>query len=137
MIALLQKNAEYGNLYFMEKKKIAKRYLISTAALFAGGFVIAYLTMLALLSRGGATVTITSVQQVLLSLALALLPAGSYTGFVLCGLKLIKREAPGKGVMIAVCIFFPITLALLTLFGIIMIIPGCVLAVRALLQREE
>ena len=137
MIALLQKKAEYGNLYFMDKKKTAKRYLIGTAALFAGGFIIAYVMMLALTSSGRATVTLSSAQQVLLSLALALLPAGSFTGFVLCGLKLLQREAPGKGVIIAVCVFFPLTLAFVTAFGIIMIIPAGVRALITLARKEE
>ena len=136
MKALLQKKTEYGNLYFMEKKKTAKRYLISSAALFAAGFAISYVTVIALLSSGKATVDFTPLQQVLLSLGLALLPTGSYTGFVLAGLKLLQKDAPGKGVMLAVCIFFPITLALLTVFGIIMIIPSSVRAVMTLVRRE-
>ena len=106
----------------MDEKKIARRFLISVAALYAGGFLITFLVSYAFVSKGMTSLDLSTGQLVLLGVGMACLPAGTYTGFVIAGLKLIEKKEPDKGVMIAVCVFFPITLALLTLFGIIMMI---------------
>lgn len=110
----------------MDTKKLAGRYLLSVAALFVGGFLIAWIISYAFVSKGMTDLSLTTGQLVLMALGLACLPAGTYTGFVTAGLKLIEKNEPSKGVMIAVCVFFPITLTLLTAFGIIMIVPTVV-----------
>jgi len=118
----------------MDEKKIARRYLISVAALYAGGFLVAFLTAYAFVSKGMTALSLSAGQLVLLGLGMACLPAGTYTGFVIAGLKLIENNQLTKGVIVAVCIFFPITLALLTLFGIIMIIPKTVQSLIRLIK---
>lgn len=113
---------------------IARRFLISVAASYAGGFLITFLIAHAFVSKGMTAYLLSVGQQVLLGLGMACLPAGSFTGFVIVGLRLIQKNELTKGVMAAVCIFFPITLALLTLFGIIMIIPKSVQSVIKLIK---
>ncbi len=118
----------------MDDKLIARRFLISVAASYAGGFLITFLIAYAFVSKGMTSLSLSTGQLVLLGLGMACLPAGTYTGFVIAGLKLIEKNKLTKGVMLAVCIFFPITLALLTLFGIIMIIPKSIQSVIKLIK---
>ena len=105
-------------------KNTAKRFLLSVSLLLALGYLIA-LIVLCLVSKDLSA-------SALLSLIAALVPAGTYTGFVVFGLMLIKEERLTKKIIIAVCIFFPVTLAIITVSGIILIIPQSVKAVKSL-----
>lgn len=118
----------------MDEKKIAKRFLLSVAAIYIGGFLLTFLLSFAFVSKGMTSLSLSTGQLVLLGLGMACVPAGTYTGFVVVGLRMIEKNEVSKGVMVAVCIFFPITLALLTVFGIIMIIPKSVQSVIKLIR---
>ncbi len=118
----------------MEKKSFAKKYLISILALFLAGFAVAFVTQYALAGTGYSNLSLSFQQMLLISLLCACLPAGSYCGFVLWGMKVQKKNAPSKGLIVCVCIFFPILLALLTIFGIIMIIPSIIKSLSVLIR---
>ena len=118
----------------MDEKKTAKRYCISAAALLAGGFIITFILVYVLTATGMATVKLSVGEMLGISLAAALLPVGSFTGFTEAGLRLIQKGRLTKGVIAAVCVFFPVTLVLLTVFGILMTIPRTVKSI-AILRR--
>lgn len=107
-------------------KKSTKKYLISLLLLWAGGFALSFFIMRAFSARLPEGAALSSQAIVLYSFLLSLLPAGSFSGFVYFGLRLIEKGEPNKGVKIAVCIFFPITLAFITASGIILIIPSII-----------
>lgn len=118
----------------MNKKEISKRYLISGSVLFFAGAAVIFILCLVLNGKSQHPFTVS--QLVLAAVLSGMLALGSYTGFVLAGLKVGKAEALGKKTIIAVCVFFPITLALLTVFGIIMIIPAFIKATVTLLKND-
>ena len=107
-------------------KNVAKKYLFSVVLLIAAGYLISFIILYA--------VSKSAEQSALYSVIPAVLCAGTYTGFVFFGLKLIKENKLSKGVLIAVCVFFPITLAIITVSGIILIIPETVKSINILLR---
>ena len=118
----------------MNKKEVSKRYLTFGLILFFAGAVLIAALLAAL--KGRASVDLTAGRIALISVSSAVLALGSFTGFVLAGLWFSERDKPDRAVIIAVCVFFPITLALLTVFGIIMIIPANIKAITVLLRGD-
>ena len=116
----------------MKNKGVAKKYLISVSALFIGGFLISLIIITA--AEGRSAAAFTAAQRILTALGCAIVPSGSYTGFVYFGLKAhdIKKS---KAVLLI--IFFPLLLALLTISGIIMIIPNMIKAIYILIAGSE
>ncbi len=106
-----------------------KKYLMSVLILLLGCFLISLVIFYGV-GKGFTNKTL------LFSVIAALVPSGSYVGFVIFGERLIKKNKLSKGVMIAVCIFFPVTLAIITLSGIILIIPSIIYAVKKINEKE-
>jgi len=102
----------------MDKKEISKKYLISAAGLYFIGAAVIALVVFALCRLADNPVPFGV--RAALAFLLPLIPLGSYTGFVISGLK-IKEFKTGHAVLLIV--FYPFVLAFVTVFGIIMIIP--------------
>ena len=118
----------------MDKKKFAKRYILSLTGLYFFGAVFLFLLLFFLSSRNDVTNALEINQVIALSLALPLLPCASYTGFVLA-FKNIKEL--NKLWIIAICIFFPVTLLFITIYGAIMIVPSLIKNTKLLFERIE
>ncbi len=108
-------------------KNISKKYLVSVSALLVLGYGVSFI-ILYYISKNAAGAALYSVIA-------ALIPCATYTGAVFFGLRLIKKEKLSRKVIIAVCIFFPLTLAFITVSGIILIIPLIIKSVLTLLKK--
>lgn len=105
----------------MKDKNVAKKYLIAVSALFVVLFVITSTALWALLEYN--KIALDSVSDAVWIGALsAYLPCASFTGFCLCFFPFIKKD-PSKQIQILLVVFFPIALAVITLIGIVMLIP--------------
>ena len=104
-------------------KETAKRYLISVLALLFVGAAIIFSIMVAI--KGSDNIG----RFLLLSSGLSLIPSGSFAGFLT--FFLLKKELTGKEIFLIV-FFFPLFLAFITIFGIIMIIPSIIKSIKAL-----
>ena len=113
----------------MEKKKFAKRYIISITGLYFVGAIFLFLLLFFLSNRNDVSNALELNQAAALSLVLPLLPCASYAGFC-CAFGKIREF--GKMWKIAICIFFPVTLVLITLYGFIMIIPSVIKSIKTL-----
>ena len=107
-------------------KNESKKFLLSEAAILIPGFLIAYCIFRFTLKD--------AVGAALPALLATIIPAGTFTGFVTFGLRLIKKEKLSKGIIIAVCVFFPLTLAIITVSGIILIIPAAVKSIITIIR---
>ena len=108
-------------------KNEAKKYLICVSALLFIGYAVAFIILYCVSKnvQGAA----------LYSLIPAIVPSASFTGSVFFGLKLIKKEKLTRGLIICVCVFFPITLAIITVSGIILIVPYIIKSLITLLKN--
>ena len=102
----------------MDKKEISKKYLVSALFLYFGGAAVLYI-LLFIINRLSSEPLDMGLRAAL-TLILPLIPLGSYTGFVVFGLKLKEIKTKHAAVLV---IFFPLVLAFITVFGIILIIP--------------
>ncbi len=118
----------------MNDKKFAKRYIISMFALYFVGAVFLFLLLFFLSSRNDVNNALEINQVIALSLLLPLLPCASYAGFCSAFWKVKEFSAFQK---IAICVFFPITLSVITLYGFIMIIPSLIKNTKILFERSE
>ncbi len=108
-------------------KNVSKKYLLSVSALLVLGYAVSFIILYyASKNASGAA---------LLALIASIIPSSSYTGAVYFGLKLVEKERLSRGVMIAVCVFFPLTLAFITVSGIILIIPLIIKSILTLLKK--
>lgn len=109
----------------MNKKEIAKRYLISSLFLFTAGCAVLAALIFAANRLGG---KFSFDESDILSAAViaSLVPLGSYTGFVALGTRV--NEIKTKHAVLLI-VFFPVVLVFVTVFGIIMIIPYTVKSV--------
>ena len=113
----------------MEKKKFAKRYIFSLLGLYFIGAVFLFLLLFFLSNRNDVNNALEINQVIALALTLPLLPCSSYTGFV-CAFSKIREL--NKMWVIAICIFFPVTLLLITVYGFFMIVPGLIKSIKTL-----
>lgn len=112
----------------MNEKKIAKRYLISLTALYFIGAVLLTAFMFAVRSRT-AEPLITAPQTVLCGLLFPLIPCVSYAGFVTAFMKVGELT---KKQMILIVVLYPLVLVALTLYGVVMLVPSIISAIKAL-----
>ncbi len=118
----------------MEKKEYAKKYVLSLLGLYFVGAVFLFLITL-FLSRSYDVESPLSLNQIIgISLAFPLLPCASFSGF--CNVfRRIKEFS--RAWKIAICIFFPITLLGITVYGFIMIIPSMIKGIKTMFERSE
>ena len=117
----------------MDKKKFAKRYILSLTGLYFIGAIILFLLLFFLSNRNDVNNALEINQVIALSLILPLLPCASYAGFC-CAFGKIREL--NKTWIIAICVFFPITLVLITLYGFIMLIPSFIKSVKTLITNH-
>ena len=117
----------------MENKKYAKRYVFSLLGLYFSGVVFLFLITFFLSNRNDVNNALTFGQVVAVSLLLPLLPCSSFAGFCTAfrNLKEFKRRQK-----IALVFFFPITLALITLYGFIMLLPSFIKQFAVLIRKS-
>ena len=113
----------------MEKKEIAKRYLIFATLLLAAFFIISFALFIALSENGSVNISLTVSQSALAALCCAVVPTGGYTGILHFGLK-IKEFSNTQAVLFV--IFLPLILAFVIISGIILIIPEYIISVKTL-----
>ena len=107
----------------MNMKKYANRYVLSMLGLYFFGAVFLFLMLFFLSNRNDVNNALEIGQIIALSLLLPLLPCASYAGFC-TAFGRIKEFS--RGWIIAICAFFPITLVLITIYGLLMIIPSLI-----------
>ena len=113
----------------MSEKQIAKRYLLSVSALYFGGAVLLGAYIFALRSR--APGAFGASQAAALAFLLPLVPTASYSGFVQAFLKVKELK---KKQMVLFVVFFPVMLAVLLIYGAVMLVPSIIKNVRALCE---
>ena len=118
----------------MEKKKFAKIYVSSMLGLYFFGAVILFLLLFFLSNRNDVNNALEINQIITISLLLPLLPCASYSGF--CN-AFGRIKQLNKLWIIALCVFFPITLAAITVYGLIMILPSMIKSIILLSERSE
>ena len=118
----------------MDEKKFAKRYILSTFALYFFGAVFLFLITFFLSNRNDVNNALTIGQVVAVSLLLPLLPCASFAGFCSAFGKIKEFKRWQK---IAICFFFPITLAAITLYGFVMLIPSLVKQICVLIKNDD
>jgi len=111
----------------MDSKKYAKRYILSILGLYFFGAVILFMVVLLLSNRDDVNNAITINQIIGISLLFPLLPCASFAGFCTAFGKIKELN---RFWIIAICVFFPITLIIITLYGFIMIIPSIITNIR-------
>ncbi|MBQ9517086.1 MAG: hypothetical protein IJR60_03325 [Eubacterium sp.] len=117
----------------MSEKQIAKRYLLSVFLLYIVGVVLLTAFMFALRSRVE-TQRVTELQTVIAGLLLPLIPCVSYAGFVCAFLKVGELT---KTQMVLIVVLFPLVLAVLMLYGAVMLVPSIISAVKTLLTTDH
>lgn len=113
-------------------KKTAKKYLISVLILFTVTALISALIIFTVSATGNSKLDLSVQQGVLLSLACAAVPSGSFTGFTLVFLRLNEINRFWK---IALCVLFVITLAVINIFGIIALVPAIIYSITVLAKK--
>jgi len=117
----------------MDKKEFAKRYLASITLLYVIGTAVLFALLLAVV-KSGKTASAWSPQRLLLfSMLYSLLPAASYSGF--CN-AFQNVETFSKTMQIMLAVFFPVTLVLITAYGLVMIVPSIVKNIIILLKKD-
>lgn len=116
----------------MNDKNVAKKYIIAVSIMMVAFFGITMLLMY-LLKLGGSLLQPTTSEAMLISLASAYLPCASFTGFCVCFLPVREMK---KTRMILLVVFFPLTLAFITLIGIIMLIPTYIKEIIVLAKKQ-
>ncbi|MBQ8980199.1 MAG: hypothetical protein IJ077_01160 [Eubacterium sp.] len=112
----------------MNEKKIAKRYLLSLFGLYFAGAVLLTAFMFALRSRT-AEPLVTVGQTIAGGLLLPLIPCVSYAGFVMAFMKVGELT---KKQMILIVVLYPLVLVALTLYGVVMLVPSVISAIKVL-----
>ncbi|MBR1762838.1 MAG: hypothetical protein IJ731_05670 [Eubacterium sp.] len=107
----------------MNNKRYAKIYVLSMLGLYFIGALIIFLLTFFISKRNDVNNALEINQIIVISLLLPLVPCASYAGFC-TAFGRIKEF--GKFWKIAICIFFPITLFAITLYGLFMIIPSMI-----------
>lgn len=107
---------------------MSQKFLITVLFLVAGSVLLSFLLVTALNGRG--SVSLALWQRALIALAAAAVTAGNYTGFVLASMRYSEGTAVPKGVKILACVLFPVTVLLITLYGIVMLLPSIIKAVK-------
>ena len=115
----------------MDEKRFAKRYIISIFSLYFIGAVFIFLLLFFLSNRNDVNNALTIGQVIGVSLLFPLLPCASFAGFCTAFRRIEEFKAWQKA---ALCIFFPVTLVLITLFGLIMLIPSLIKQFKALFK---
>ena len=110
-------------------KNYAKKYLFSLMLLLFLGYIIAFAIFFGVLKDAP--------NSALFALIPTLITSGTYAGAVFFGTRLIEKEKLTKKIIIAVCVFFPITLAFVTVSGIILIIPSAIRAIHTLVKKDK
>lgn len=113
----------------MDNKKYAKIYIFSLLGLYFIGALIIFLLTFFISNRNDVNNALEINQIIVISLLLPLVPCASYAGFC-TAFGRIKEF--GKFWKIAICIFFPITLIIITVYGLFMIIPSMIKSVKNL-----
>lgn len=101
-------------------KKTAKRYLLGEFGIIIVGFVITFLLMTALTKNGHSAYDLSGGKIFLYSLLLSLIPAFSFTGFVVAMLNMTNLKE--KKLMLIIIFALPFTILMIP-FGAIMTIP--------------
>lgn len=110
----------------MNKKQIAKRYLLSLFLLYGIGAVLLLAFMFALRSRS-AEPLVTVGQTVAGGLLFPLIPCVSYAGFVTAFLKVGELT---KKQMIIIVVLYPLMLVAVTFYGVAMLVPSVIKALK-------
>ena len=118
----------------MEKKKFAKIYLLSLIGLYVLGAVFLFILIFAVNSRPEVSQPFSTKQIIEISLLCPLIPTASYAG--VCSL-FGKIKGLSKGVIIAFCVLFPVTLLITFVYGAVMIIPSIIKQIRILIKTEN
>lgn len=117
----------------MNDKYVAKKYLIMASVLFVGAFVITLALMLGLKAGDKLKFDLSFLQMLGISLVCAYLPCASFTGFCICFIPI--KELTHKNSILLVALF-PIWLVLITLAGIVMLIPTYVKEIIVISKNE-
>lgn len=113
----------------MTKKEFAKKYVISAVLLFFVLFLLSAMILFSLVYSGNADLE--NSQILLTALAAAMIPCGSFTGFVMVFTKIKTLTKFWK---IALCVLFPITLTVITILGVVSFLPYLVYSVVVLIK---
>ena len=115
----------------MDEKKFAKRYILSMIALYFSGAVFLFLLLFFLSNRNDVNNALTLGQVIGISLLLPLIPCASFAGFCTAFRRTEEFKTRQK---IALCVFFPITLVLITIYGFVMMIPSFIKQFKVLFK---
>lgn len=118
----------------MDKKEIAKKYLIMVLSLLIACVLLSALLVFAISHSSIETISLTNLQKTLLILAAGYVPSASFTGFYACFLNI---KSFNRFLKIALVLFFPITLIIITIVGIVMVIPSIIKAIVVLLNSPK
>ena len=113
----------------MDKKEVAKKYLLSSAALYFFGAALLFVFLFALSKLSANPLSVN--ERLIISFLLPLIPLGSFTGFVVFGQKIKEIKTSHAALLV---FFFPLVLAFVTAFGIIFIIPKIIISIIDLVR---
>ena len=114
----------------MNKKEIAKKYLIFAFLLFfiGTGILFFFISALVRMKEG---IALTPQRILMLSALCSLAPLGSFTGFVAAGTKIKELKTSHAALIVAL---YPLFLLAVTVYGVVMIIPEIIISVRNLVR---
>ncbi|MFR5875614.1 MAG: hypothetical protein ACLUFN_03910 [Eubacterium sp.] len=115
-------------------KKTAKKYLLSVLILFTVTAIISALIIFGISASGNSNLDLSIQQSILLSLACAVIPSGSFTGFAFVFLNIKQITKFWK---IALCVLFPVTLAVINIFGIIALMPSIIYSIIVIVKHNS
>lgn len=108
-------------------KKVGIKYILGLTGIFFAGFVTLVIMLFALKNKGYETAQLESAKILLLSFCLALIPTGSFSGFVVAFNRIDELNVRKMSLIVVFCI--PIVLGMVV-FGLIMIIPSIIMTVK-------
>lgn len=118
----------------MDKKEFAKKYLKTVIPLFAVLLFLSALIIFGISALPLSNVNWSTCQKLLIAICCAYLPCASFTGFCLC---FGKVQQLGKIGIIMICVLFPLTLALITVIGVLVLIPAVFYAMYLVLKNNS
>jgi hypothetical protein len=113
-------------------RKTAKKYLISVTALFVVTALISALIIFSLIASGISNVYLSVGQGALVSIACALIPSGSFTGFTVAFVRVKELTKFWK---IMICVFPIVVVVAINIFGVVAIIPTVIYSIVRILKK--
>lgn len=107
----------------MDKKEFLKKYLKAVVILFCSLFILSLILVFGISASNISNVDWMIVEKILVAVGCAYLPCASFSGFCMCFYRFNNADKKAK---LMLTVFFPVTLAVVTVVGCVCLVPFAV-----------